>query len=649
MPEYLAPGVYVEETSFRSKSIEGVSTTTTGFVGPARYGPVNGDPVLVTSLGEFGQTFGDGQPLEFTAGVKTTNYLWHAARAFFEEGGKRLYVARVFKPKSATADGRATKTLTTPVLPAPTPPVTPAPVEGVKLSARYPGAAGTLNVQFTLDVGQNVLSFADDPASTATPKARVRLYSTALQDRDVVVITPAPATPAPATPPPLTGKLFVATRDAATGAVKFNPGGGGADVDGASLVEGREVRIVRVSLAASLPGGRVSQFTGLSPDPLHQTAGRKDSLLAVFDPKSDDTTLPLAVLPEPPAAALDGIDVIKALFTGPAPALGATPNIDTIPVPARGNTLATVTVVLTGGDDGLLPDLVAYTGADGNDPGTQMSGLKALESAEDISIVAAPGHTAKEFAAQRESVTRLLISHAERMRYRIAVLDGPEDAKLTDIRAYRAKLDSTYAALYYPWVTVLDPITDVEINLPPSGFVSGIYARNDSNFAVYKAPANEPVRLALGFAETVNQGRQEVLNPEGINCFRFFEGRGNLLWGARTISSDQEWKYVNLRRYFAYLERSIDRGSQYAVFMPNGERLWANVRRSVAEFLLNEWQSGALLGDRPEKAYFVRCDRTTMTQNDLDNGRLVCLVGVAPLRPAEFVVFRIGQWTGDAR
>ena len=235
------------------------------------------------------------------------------------------------------------------------------------------------------------------------------------------------------------------------------------------------------------------------------------------------------------------------------------------------------------------------------------------------------------------------------MRYRIAVLDGPEGAKLTDIRKYRAKLDSTYAALYYPWVTILDPITRVTIDLPPSGFVSGIYARNDSNFAVYKAPANEPVRLALGFAETVNQGRQEVLNPEGINCFRFFEGRGNLLWGARTISSDQEWKYVNLRRYFAYLERSIDRGSQFAVFMPNGERLWANVRRAVAEFLLNEWQSGALLGERPEKAFFVRCDRTTMTQNDLDNGRLVCLVGVAPLRPAEFVIFRIGQWTGDSR
>ena len=149
--------------------------------------------------------------------------------------------------------------------------------------------------------------------------------------------------------------------------------------------------------------------------------------------------------------------------------------------------------------------------------------------------------------------------------------------------------------------------------------------------------------------DTVNKAQQELLNPEGINCFRYYEGRGMRLWGARTMSSDPEWKYVNVRRYFAYLEHSIDKGTQWAVFEPNGERLWANVRRTIEDFLFNEWQMGALLGDKPEKAYFVRCDRSTMTQNDLDNGRLVCLIGVAPLKPAEFVIFRIGQWTADAK
>ena len=155
--------------------------------------------------------------------------------------------------------------------------------------------------------------------------------------------------------------------------------------------------------------------------------------------------------------------------------------------------------------------------------------------------------------------------------------------------------------------------------------------------------------LALGFETLLNKGQQEVLNPEGINCFRFFEGRGNRLWGARTASSDPEWKYVNLRRYFAYLERSIERGTQWVVFENNSEPLWANVRRTVEDFLYNEWRNGALLGTTQEEAYFVRCDRSTMTQNDLDNGRLICLIGVAIVKPAEFVIFRIGQKTADQR
>jgi uncharacterized protein len=165
---------------------------------------------------------------------------------------------------------------------------------------------------------------------------------------------------------------------------------------------------------------------------------------------------------------------------------------------------------------------------------------------------------------------------------------------------------------------------------------------------VHKAPANLVVRLAAGFETLINKAQQEALNPEGINCLRFFEGRGYRVWGARTASSDPEWKYLNVRRYFNFLERSIDRGTQWAVFEPNGPRLWANVRGTIEDFLYNEYRSGYLLGAKPSEAYFVRCDRSTMTQNDLDNGRLICLVGVSPLRPAEFVIFRIGQKTLDA-
>jgi phage tail sheath protein FI len=244
---------------------------------------------------------------------------------------------------------------------------------------------------------------------------------------------------------------------------------------------------------------------------------------------------------------------------------------------------------------------------------------------------------------------RHLIGHCERMRYRIAVLDSADGQRISEVRQYRAQLDSTHAALYYPWVRILDPVTEQEILLPPSGFVAGIYARNDTDHGVHKAPANEVVRQAIGLEVVLNKAQQDVLNPEGINCFRFFEGRGFRLWGARTISSDPEWKYVNLRRYFAFLERSIERGTQWAVFESNGPTLWANVRRTIEDFLFNEWKSDHLLGEKPQESYFVRCDRTTMTQNDLDNGRLVCLIGVAPLRPAEFVIFRIGQWTADRR
>jgi phage tail sheath protein FI len=310
----------------------------------------------------------------------------------------------------------------------------------------------------------------------------------------------------------------------------------------------------------------------------------------------------------------------------------------------------TVDVLLAGGNDGQRPTAIQYEG--NIDDGTNNKfGLKSFEDLEDISIVAAPGATAgyNDNKTDANATINALITHASRMRYRIAVLDAGENLSISEVRDQRAKIDSSYAALYYPWVKILDPVTNTEINVPPSGHVAGIYARNDVNRAVYKAPANEVVNLAIGFEKLINRAQQEVLNPEGINCFRYFAGRGYRLWGARTSSSDPEWKYVNLRRYFAYLEHSIDKGTQWAVFEPNGELLWGNVRRTIEDFLLNEWQMGALLGDKPEKAYFVKCDRSTMTQNDLDNGRLVCLIGVAPLKPAEFVIFRIGQWTADRK
>lgn len=292
-----------------------------------------------------------------------------------------------------------------------------------------------------------------------------------------------------------------------------------------------------------------------------------------------------------------------------------------------------------------------YDGIGGEPDSKTKSGFKALEDIDEVSIVAAPGSTFN-FASRGPlslAIVNSLISHATRMKYRIAVVDAGDKQSIADVRDMRGKMDSTYAAFYFPWIKIVDPVTLDEIDIPPSGSVAGIYARNDINRGVYKAPANEVVETAVSLELILNKAQQDILNPLGINCFRFFEGRGFRLWGARTASSDPEWKYVNLRRYFAYLEHSLDRGTQWAVFEPNGERLWANIRLTISDFLFNEWTNGALLGDRPEKAYFVKCDRSTMTQNDLDNGRLVCLVGVAPLRPAEYVIIRIGQFTADRK
>ncbi|HEY0173711.1 MAG TPA: phage tail sheath subtilisin-like domain-containing protein, partial [Pyrinomonadaceae bacterium] len=302
-----------------------------------------------------------------------------------------------------------------------------------------------------------------------------------------------------------------------------------------------------------------------------------------------------------------------------------------------------------------LPTANSYRGSD---TGATMTGLFAFEGVDEISIVAAPGYSYQSTQdainndTRASQITSHLLTHVEKMRYRVAVLDSPDGFVLSEVRNFRGKFDSKHAALYYPWVTVGDPNDPDgvrEIELPPSGFVAGIYARNDVEHGVFKAPANEVVRGAIGFETLLNKSQQDVLNPEGINCFRFFEGRGYRLWGARTISSDPEWKYISVRRYFAYLEHSVDKGTQWAVFENNNEPLWANIRRTVEDFLFNEWRGGALMGAKPEEAYFVRCDRSTMTQNDLDNGRLICLVGVAVVKPAEFVIFRIGQWTADRK
>jgi phage tail sheath protein FI len=292
---------------------------------------------------------------------------------------------------------------------------------------------------------------------------------------------------------------------------------------------------------------------------------------------------------------------------------------------------------LTGGADGSWPSVENFRG----DPSLQ-TGLAALQydTYRDVALVAAPGAT--------DDVVQALIEHCEQSRYRFAIVDAPPGQADAGALDPRAAWDSSYAAFYYPWIQVEDSRTGLPRLVPPSGYVAGIYARTDAERGVWKAPANETVNGAMGLEFDINDPTQDLLNPRGVNAIRQFPGRGIRVWGARTLSTNPLWKYVSVRRLFIFLERSIDQGTQWAVFEPNDEPLWERIKDDVRQFLRGLWRDGALMGATENQAFMIACDRSTMTQDDIVNGRLICEIGVAPLRPAEFIVFRIYQATADA-
>jgi uncharacterized protein len=913
MPEYLSPGVYIEETSFRSKTIEGVSTSTAGFVGPARYGPVSGPPVLVTSLADYQRIFGDLDDLNFTNQANTqVNYLAHAVRAFFEEGGRRLFISRVFNAPRAAGfdidDGipghhyALTDTLAATLAPALQDAAQNALAGAISASAAVTTAAAAA-AQAAVDAAQassDAVVAAGAPAGTQTAAAdaltaaqdaqtAVNDAQTAIADLDGAAdvlaaigdaqtavddavqaaadaLTAAQAAETainaegdeeldelaaeaveaaddlvqalaglPAHVPALAGRAATASvltdleagtniaaaevteTDTQLTAARTNLATAQADLAAAQAaldadptnqalaralgVAATVVDAARGALAAAqaawIAANTAVQIEDLQPgagdEPLHLVArfpGAAGNMRVNFTLRPGaNAYLARAALPNPglnrlrdgalvhvrtratagdpwalPAGneadpdglmianydqpadlwTLNGVDagggptdivldgafraalgtaqfevrplsivvsverptgevnvfereetlgefaleperrtsLLRTFTANPESGFAALTTPFAVVLPSAideptaldiarhlmapggllglliGRSGVELRYTLAGGDDGDLPLAPAYTGDPDFDDLTgdvlnmPLNGLLAFESQEDISIVAAPGYTADRDTDGAMGVQNAVINHCERMRYRVAVLETPENQTTTEALDFRNQRSSDYAAMYYPWINVIDPRPSQGgqlLKLPPSGFMAGIYARNDIEHAVFKAPANEVVRLAVDFEVKVNGAQQDILNPNGLNCLRFFEGRGYLVWGARTISDDPEWKYISVRRYFAYLERSIDRSTQWAVFENNGPELWGKIRRSVEDFLYNEWVAGGLLGAKPEQAYFVRCDRSTMTQNDLDNGRLVCLIGVAPVKPAEFVIFRIGQWTADAQ
>ena len=649
MPEYLAPGVYVEEVSYRSKSLEGVSTSVAGFIGPTRYGPTEGEPELLTSFADFERIYGGVDGLSFAdQSGEQPNFMAHAVRAFFENGGRRGYAMRVFTP-TGTDDGRAALDV----------------AGGLTLRARFPGAAGDMAITLQARATGNLLTEVNGE----------RVIRRAAEHDVVLIRQQVTAPPSPGAPARYA--LYDVVRPVAGQPLRFRERGGGAGAEQPASAFNpltQEAHLITLTIVVRKPGRFESDqvWEGLSPSAAHP-----NSMLRLFTETPDSRTRYLTIPfafdfggATPPAGAelvttlmsdavFDQLEL--SLMSSAEFALAvATTSPAGNPERPRPSDMQR-RFFLTGGDDGNVPVLDAYRGREAQrdpaDPDNflESSGLEAFAGVDEISMVAAPGHsyvTSSADLTRAFSIAQALIIHCERMRYRVAILDCPNNQAISEVRAYRGQLDSKYAAFYYPWVTILDPLDPEgrrELNLPPSGYVTGICARTDIQHGVFKAPANEVVLGAISFERLLNTAQQDVLNPEGVNCFRFFEGRGYRLWGARTISSDPEWKYLSVRRYFAYLEHTLDRGTQWAVFENNGDTLWANVRRTVEDFLYVEWRNGALLGLRSEDAFFVRCDRSTMSQNDLDNGRLICLIGVAVVKPAEYVIFRIGQWTADAQ
>ncbi|WP_257446335.1 phage tail sheath family protein [Archangium lipolyticum] len=757
MPEYLAPAVYVEETSFRSKSIEGVSTSTTGFAGPTLTGPSGGTPELLTSFADFERTYGGLDDFDYKAPHPATNYLAHSVRAYFDEGGSRLYVSRVvpldagfasatvggntkFTARFKGSVGNGTITVQPIKSPATVRGMNNAPAGTILIGSGSSAVLkGTAAAPFDLS-GHTTLTFelgqTKEAVSIHLVTDKVELTAvTPLEKLDAdttldIVLngTPQPGIQLTAETPPQeivdtinsrlqgcyarldNGALIIGTHLPSL-VVKKNSELGivgtlgvakvkkldevslqeldralrGAGIHAIFLDGKVALRTAEMGTTASLawkgsgpplglgagtatgePGARTfikkdtdwvdSGGTSASGFPSEQDAAVGEFVTlristrdgagreALYEDVGLDPQHPRwigSVLSEKPTRQLEAIQRLYAIQLDPV---------------ATGLTLFSQLL-----DNGEAKNFPLAGGSDGSPPGDKQyaDALDVLANIEDISIVAAPGSSAYGESTAR-AVRNELIKRVEKRRaYRIAVLDTPDASThglLSQVSQWRGEIDSKHAALYFPWVVVSNPLArpgndriPKEIALPPSGFICGIYARNDVERGVFKAPANEVVRSALRFQIDVNFAQQESLNPQGINCLRFFPGRGYRVWGARTASSDPEWKYVNVRRYFNFLERSIDLGTQWAVFEPNGERLWANIRETIGSFLETQWRSGALLGSDPRQAYFVRCDRSTMTQDDLDNGRLICLVGVAVVKPAEFVIFRIGQKTADAR
>jgi phage tail sheath protein FI len=538
MPEYLAPGVYTEEINTGPVPIEGVSTSTAGFVGLTERGPLG--VRLVTSLRDYQRWYGG------MVDPETVSFLPFAVKGFFDNGGQRLFVARVTRPNAVAS-----------------------------------------SLTLATDGGDLVLE-AIGPGD--------------LDDRLFVRVIPATRT--------LSADVLPAGSPPTPDPDRFR------------------VQVAYYAVTPALP--LVDPFDRgqlRNPDRREPDASEDwDNLTK--DPLSGDYVV----------TALQGSQLVSV-------APGTTP----------GQPAGVAWTTLADGADGDALTAAVVTGTE-----LPATGLTALRQVDEISLLCAPDEVNAAILpnqADRDEIRSQLVIQCEELKDRFAVLQVDKGQGRVD--TILPPLTTSYAATYYPWLRVLDPRTNDTRLVPPGGHVVGIYAQTDILRGVHKAPANVEVRGIVArdlpgdrkpLEFLVNKRQHDILNPRGINVVRDFRAdrRGIRVWGARTLTGDAQWKYVNVRRLFIFVEESIDEGVQWVVFEPNSEPTWDRVRRSISNFLESVWRSGALMGTQPEEAFYVRCDRTTMTQQEIDTGQLVVYIGLAPVKPAEFVVLRYSQKTADA-
>ena len=566
MAEYLSPGVYVEEFESGGKPMEGVGTSTAGFVGLAEKGPVGGIPQLVTNFADFRRTYG-GFLSENEFG--DYRFLAYAVEHFFVNGGTRCFITRV-APTSAKCSEAS--------------------VGELSFTAKDPGVWGD---SISLKIGRSSKARTQAFEKLGDRKYRVK-NSAGFNPGDIVAFTEGESVEY--------NKVEKNQDNVLTFVNEFS-----ADITDTDLLPTKVLSTCELSLEVKYAETTESyenvSFNIEAANFIEKKTAKSDLITVTYNGAND--------IADPFASFGDE----EAAF---------------------------ISTEFSGGSNGSASDISAadFIGVDGG--AGNRTGIQSFLDNDVVSIMAVPGVT-------DPNVQLTLVAHCENLASRFAVLDLPRNArKVDEILAHRDIFSSSYAGLYHPWLQVFDPLDKKNIAIPPSGSVIGMFARSDNARGVHKAPANEVVRACVGLDCQFNKGEQDVLNPRGVNLIRSFPGQGIRVWGARTASSDPSWKYVNIRRLFIFIEESIKANTNWAVFEPNDQALWTRVQRTISVFLNNMWRNGSLAGASADEAFFVNIGRNTMSQDDIDNGRLVCVIGVAPVKPAEFVIFRITQNTGSA-